>query len=70
MLLDEITPAYTELHPDEIRGGEIDENYAMPPTEKMAAGQDGLTEMERAICRNMNVTPGAYLASKGKRVGH
>ena len=67
MLLDEITPAYTHLHPDEIGGGEIDENYAMPPLEKMAAVRDGLTEMERTICRNTNVTVAAYLAAKVKR---
>jgi hypothetical protein len=36
MLLDEITPAYTALHPDEIAGAQADERYAMPPIDKMA----------------------------------
>jgi hypothetical protein len=84
MLLDEITPAYTYLHPDEIGGGEVDDNFAMPPIEKMAAddslsdkyaqgdlrnAERMLDQVEREICRGMDITPAAYLAEKAKRAG-
>ena len=83
MLLDEIVPGITWLHPDLIQGGPVDENYAMPPIEKMAAKDNSLSDrydqgdlksaermldqVEREICRGMDITPAAYLAEKAKR---
>lgn len=69
MLLDEIVPAYTVMHPELIAtpAGEVDDRYAMPPIEQQAARRGGLSDMEREICERMNVTSTAYLAQKAKR---
>ena len=68
MLLDEITPAYTALHPEAVGGGDaVDENFTMPPSAKMAVGHDGLTDAERPICAQFKTTPAEFLAAKAAR---
>ena len=68
MLLDEITPAYAALHPEAVGGGDaVDDNFAMPPSAKLAVGRDGLTEAERAVCAQFKTTPTEFLAAKSAR---